>query len=34
MSLVEVVRPICASDETMAAVTEFVRRLRQGAGRT
>jgi 3-hydroxybutyryl-CoA dehydrogenase len=24
MSLVEVVRPICASDETMAAVTEFV----------
>ncbi|NNN00889.1 MAG: 3-hydroxybutyryl-CoA dehydrogenase [Acidimicrobiaceae bacterium] len=24
MSLVEVVRPLCASDETMAAVTEFV----------
>ena len=32
MSLVEVVRPITASDETIEAVTEFAR-VRQGAGR-
>jgi 3-hydroxybutyryl-CoA dehydrogenase len=32
MSLVEIVRPLTASDETVAAVTEFAEHLRQGPG--